>query len=85
MCKGFDKITLPWNENSNTKVKSNPIVVIPSNFFTKIFSKYSLSFFFVIIYLVAIPATNGITTNRNIERNKVSNSTKGWFKKYEKA
>lgn len=42
ICKGFSRITLPWNENNSIKVNSNPMVVMPSNFFTKVPSKYSL-------------------------------------------
>lgn len=75
ICKGFSRITLPWNENNSIKVNSNPMVVMPSNFFTKVPSKYSLLFALVTITRVIIPPASGTTTKSTTDKIKVFQGT----------
>lgn len=39
ICSGFSRMIFPWKEKIITSVRRRPMVVIPSNFLTKVFSK----------------------------------------------
>ena len=75
MCRGFSKITRPWKAKISTSVSRSPMVVMPSNFLTKVFSKYSAPFFWVTKYRVSIPPARGITTNSTTDNISVSHGT----------
>ena len=75
MCRGFSKITCPWKAKISTSVSRSPMVVMPSNFLTKAFSKYSAPFFWVTKYRVSIPPARGITTNSTTDNISVSHGT----------
>ena len=48
---------------------------MPSNFLTKVFSKYSFPFFWVTKYRVSIPPERGMTTNSTTDKISVSHGT----------